>query len=176
MMYLVVPFLWKILLISNTSQDHELWGRKGDDWLQPEVGIGTIHFLRGDTSIITISVQCQCVLSVSDEAMSGPQATAQCCQLAQSLASWVWVRHKVRIMHEGMKASAISRHPAVRYKPHFSWIMRSCVRHSSCFFVLGSIDILIFARMKVNVDHQTPDSDRDGAWDKDTEWQSFLFI
>ena len=51
---------------------------------------------------------------------------------------------------------------------HASFLMdyESCGRHSSCFFVLGSIVILIFAQMKVNVDHQTPDFDQNGAWDK----------
>lgn len=104
--------------------------------------------------------RCQCtVFPVSDEAMSGPspRPLPNVASFAQSLASVVWARHKVRIMHEGMKASAISRHPAVRYKPHFSWIMRVV---SDTPHVSLSLGLLIFSSLPkwkgmLTIKHQT---------------------
>ena len=58
---------------------------------------------------------------------------------------------KVRFMKP---SSARQPSAAVRSKPHFSWLDEDCesrVSPSSCFFVLGSIDILIFAQKKINV-------------------------
>ena len=97
------------------------------------------------------------------------QATAQCCQHCPISA-----QSESDTKYESCMKASRAHQPSASCLLLASFLMdcESCVRHSSCFFVLGSIDILIFAQMKVNVDHQTPGFDRNGAWDKGAQQQS----
>lgn len=158
-----IQAFWLVFSITNYC----VWGRKSDDWLQAEVGIRTIHFLCGDTSIITISVPVHCVPCLRwGHVWPQPQASAQCCQLRP--ISGECSLSQTQSTNHAWRDEGFSHQPSSSCPLQASFLMdyESCVRHSSCFFVLGSIDILIFAQMKGNVDHQTPDFDRDGAWDK----------
>ena len=140
----------------NTSQNHELWGRKSDDWLQAEVGIGTIHFLCGDTSIITISVPVQCVPCLRwGHVWPQPQASAQCCQLRP--ISGEWSLSQTQSTNHAWRDEGFSRHPAVRYTPHFSWTMRVV---ADTPHVSLSLDLLLFSslpkwKLMLTIKHQT---------------------
>ena len=123
---------------------------------------GQFIFSASDTSITT--VQCPSAvssLSLSDEAwlwlyLGWPSIRLCCSMLATSpnvglSLGLSQTQGKVRFMKP---SSARQPSAAVRSKPHFSWLDEDCesrVSPSSCFFVLGSIDILIFAQKKINV-------------------------
>ena len=101
---------------------------------------------------------CQCSVSpVSDEAMSGlrPLPNAQCCQLRP--ISGEWSLSQTQSTNHAWRDEGFSRHPAVRYTPHFSWTMRVV---ADTPHVSLSLDLLLFSslpkwKLMLTIKHQT---------------------